>query len=70
MMTYGGMEMNGQLLAPATSPLEDQPPAPTVYEAGWAQNCVAATEKKYFVQVYHNQNKVYTFPQNNEIIRH
>jgi hypothetical protein len=21
-------------------------------------------------QVYHNQNKVYTFPQNNEIIRH
>jgi hypothetical protein len=41
------MEVNGQLLAPATSPLEDQPPAPTVYEAGWAQNsCVAATEKK------------------------
>jgi hypothetical protein len=46
------MEVNGQLLAPATSPLEDQPPAPTVYEAGWAQNCVAATEKKkYFAQV-------------------
>jgi hypothetical protein len=31
---------NGQLLAPATSPLEDQPPASTVYEAGWAQNSV------------------------------
>jgi hypothetical protein len=45
------MEVNGQLLAPTTSPLEDQ--HPTVCRA----------------QVYHNQNKVYTFPQNNEIIR-
>jgi hypothetical protein len=47
------MEVNGQLLAPATSSLEDQPPAPTVYKAGWAQNsCVAATErKKYFAHV-------------------
>jgi hypothetical protein len=31
----------------------------------WGFQAAACT-----AQVHHNQNKVYTFPQNNEIIRH
>jgi hypothetical protein len=40
MNTYGGMEVSGQLYAPAALPPGREPPVPIVWKAGWGSELV------------------------------